>query len=267
MKLIFSDNQTVDLVLNDNPLTPVYQKIYKHLSSVLIPFRPWDNPYFCDHITYTEQVDNLISYAHKISIDIDRKKCLDQDQMYFNMIHKIYEQNYDGDPAWLDFHENIHLCEMYFMKRKNFLVIDYREKSGLLEKPMQPDWLMNVTTKITAGEIFVNWAELGKTPYSYWKNNEPNDIERICQLAKPWLKLRPKIHIALRDIDTLEDVQQDEFNHWWQQHRERWNAHWNLPAWDFDNMFGVSVLGNTPQLTLLNNQLKNNAVPLYVKLD
>jgi hypothetical protein len=265
MKLIFSNNQTVNLRLDDTSLGACYQKIYRHLSSVVIPFKQWDNPYFRDHISYTEQVDRLDNYARKISVEVDKKKCLNQDQVYFNIIHKIYEQNYNGDPAWLEFHENLHLCELYFKKKKKFLVIDYREKSGLLEKPMQQEWYVSTKTKITAGEIFSSWAELGKTPYAYWQNNEPNDIGRICQLAKPWLKLRPIMYIALEDIDTLEDVKQDEFNHWWRQYREQWTAHWNLSVWELDNMLGVNILGNTNQLTLLNDQLINNAIPLYVK--
>jgi hypothetical protein len=243
-----------------------YQKIYKNLSKVPIPFRPWDNPYYIKNLTYTELVERLITYAQQVSIDIDRSKCLIQDQHYFNSIHKIYEQNYNGNPAWLDFHEHIHMCEMYFKETDDLFYIDYREKSGLLEKPMNPDWLINTQTTVCAGDIYVQWSELGKTPYNYWKNNEPNDIKRICELAKPWLKLRPTIYVALDDMDRLKNIQCDEFSAWWKDYQQDWKNHWNIPNWNIENIFGVSVFGKTNQAELLKEQLKNNAVPIRVVL-
>jgi hypothetical protein len=266
MKLIFSNNCVIDLSIDDSPLATTYQKIYKHLSKISIPFRPWDNPYYTKNLTYTDLVEQLIKYAHGVSVPIDRSKCLAQDQMYFNSIHKIYEKNYNGNSDWLDFHEHIHMCEMYFKKTNGVFCIDYREKSGLLEKPIDQKWLINTQTTIQAGDIYVQWSELGKTPYAYWINNEPNDIKRMCELAKPWLKLRPKIYVALEDMDRLKNKQCDEFSSWWKHYQHEWTQHWNIPSWNIENIFGVSVFGKTTQLDLLKEQLKNNAVPVRVTL-
>jgi hypothetical protein len=266
MKLIFSNNQEVELNIDNSPLGITYQKIYKNLSKITIPFRPWDNPYYAKNLTYPELVDRLVEYAQKVSVDIDRSKCLTQDQLYFNSIHKIYEQQYDGNPGWLDFHEHIHMCEGYFKESNNLFCIDYREKSGLLEKPMDQQWLNNTQTTVQAGDVYVQWAELGKTPYNYWKNNEPNDIKRMCKLAKPWLKLRPKIYIALNDMDKLKNIQCDEFSTWWKDYQQEWTKHWNIPSWNIENIFGVSVFGKTTQIELLKQQLKNNTVPVKVLL-
>jgi hypothetical protein len=266
MKLVFSNNQTVDLTIHDSPLGATYQKIYKNLSHVPIPFRHWDNPYYKENLTYPELVNCLVKYAQRVSVDINIARCIDQDQEYFNNIHKIYENNYNGDPAWLDFHEHIHMCENYFKTEKHFLCIDYREKSGLLEKAMDPTWLLDTKTKIQVGDIYVQWSELGKTPYNYWKNNEPNDITRMCELVKPWLKLRPKIYIALEDIDMLENIPCAEFESWWNQYSQPWSSYWKISNWTIKNIFGVSVFGKTTQVDLLKEQLKNNAVPVKVSL-
>jgi hypothetical protein len=266
MKLIFSNNQEIELAIDNSPLGITYQKIYKNLGKVLIPFRPWDNPYYTKNLTYPELVEQLVKYAQQVLVDIDRSKCLAQDQWYFNNVHKIYEQNYNGDPAWLDFHEHIHMCEMYFEKTNDLFCIDYREKAGLLEKPMNPQWLSNTQTTVKAGDVYVQWSELGKTPYHYWKNNEPNDIERMCKLAKPWLKLRPKIFVALDDMDKLKNTQRDEFSSWWKDYQQKWTEHWNIPSWNIENIFGISVFGKTTQVELLKEQLKNNAVPVRVTL-
>jgi hypothetical protein len=266
MKLIFSNNQEIELDIDNSPLGITYQKIYKNLSKVPIPYRPWDNPYYTKNLTYPELVNRLVEYAQKVSVDIDRSKCLAQDQLYFNSIHKIYEQNYNGHPGWLDFHEHIHMCEVYFKEYNDLFCIDYREKSGLLEKPMDRQWLNNTQTTVQAGDVYVQWSELGKTPYTYWKNNEPNDIERMCKLAKPWLKLRPKIYIALNDMNKLKNIPCDKFSAWWKDYQYEWTEYWNIPSWNIENIFGVSVFGRTTQIKLLKQQLKNNAVPVKVAL-
>jgi hypothetical protein len=158
------------------------------------------------------------------------------------------------------------MCELYFKESNHLFCIDYREKSGLLEKPMDPDWLINTQTVVQAGDVYVQWSELGKTPYAYWKNNEPNDIKRICELAKPWLKLRPKIYIALENMDKLKNIQCDKFASWWKDYHSEWTHHWNIPSWNIENIFGVSVFGKTNQVELLKEQLKNNALPVRVAL-
>lgn len=263
MKIVFLDNTAVDLILEPTPLATVYQKTYKHLSHVPVPFRAWDHPFYCN--TLTELVEQLILYASKVSVTVCRQTCLNQDQDYFNAIHKIYENNYNGDPAWLNFHEHIHMCE-HWPVQKLKLTIDYREKMGMLERPFNLTWLENATTKIKAGDVFVQWSELGKTPYDYWKNNEPGDITRMCELAKPWVKLVPKIIVALEDIDTLNNVDILAFESWWKHHSEEWCKHWNLLSWSTVDMFSVVRLGQAPKFENIIEQLKNNNVPTKILL-
>ena len=93
MQIVFSDNTSVELILEPTPLAAVYQKIYKHLGQVAVPFRDWDRPFYCN--TQTELVEKLIFYASKVSVTVCRESCLNQDQDYFNDIHKIYENNYN----------------------------------------------------------------------------------------------------------------------------------------------------------------------------
>jgi hypothetical protein len=264
MKLLFSNNKTIDLSLDGTPLGTVYQKIYKNLSQANFTFNEWDNPYYVHSITYQELVDRLTYYAQKVSIQVDQESCLLHDQTYFNNIHKIYEKNYNGTRAWLDFHEHIHMCEHYFEENPKFLHIDYREKSGLLEKPFDLKWLDTATNNIKAGDIFVSWAELGKTPYSYWQNKEADDIVRMCELVKPWLMLRPKINIALEDIDLLRNRKILEFESWWQQYSKVWCQHWNIPSWTIYNIFSSTVFGKVHNVSTIIDYLKNNIIPTKI---
>jgi hypothetical protein len=266
MQIVFSNGKTVDLILNQTPMADVYQNIYKHLGNAPIPFRDWDNPFYFSNMTHQELVEKLILYASKVHVPIDRECCLTQDQNYLNDMHKIYEKNYNGDPSWLDFHEHIHLCETKHVQTLKILRIDYREKSGMLEKPFDYKWLKNATTKIKAGDVFVNWAELGKTPYSYWKNNEPNDTIRMRELIKPWIKLRPNIMVALEDIDTLKNVEVEKFESWWAQHSQPLCQYWNIPAWSTTDIFSATVFGQVPNFETITTQLKNNHKPVKVLL-
>lgn len=261
MKILFSNGVVSDIVLLSVPISDVYQKIYKHLSHVPVPFSDWDNPYYVENITHQTLVDGLIQYGNKLSIKVDQDLCLSQDQNYLNAIHKIYETNYDGNPDWLKFHEHVHLCEKRTRQRRKVFLIDYRDKAGLLEKPFDLTWKDNFTTKIKAGDVFVSWAELGKTPYAYWDNNEPDEFSRLCELAKPWVILKPQIQIALEDIDTLENINQQEFNFWWHNRSQKWCQHWNIPSWTLHDMYSVSVFGKVPDVETIIQQLKNQVKP------
>jgi hypothetical protein len=263
VQIVFSNNTAVDLILESTPLATVYQKIYKHLGHVSVPFRRWDHPFYCN--TLEELVEQLILCASKVSVTVCRESCLNQDQNHFNAIHEIYEHNYNGDPAWLNFHEHIHLCERWPVQKPR-LIIDYREKSGMLERPFDLAWLENATTKIKAGDVFVEWAELGKTPYGYWENNEPDNMDRMCELAKPWLTLRPKIVVALEDIDTMNNVDIPAFESWWKQHSKEWCRHWNLLSWSIVDIFSVVRLGQVPEFKNIIEQLKNNNTPTKILL-
>lgn len=269
MHLKFSDQSSIELAMLDNTMSREYLRIYKHLAAVPIPFRPWENPYFLDNLTYRELVDQLVLLGKPVSVEVDRYRCLNRDQEYFNYVHKIYENSYNGNPDWLEFHAHIHMCEYYFdtsKDRDNFVILDYKEKSGPLSKPVTDEWRLNTIIEIKTGDIFVGQAELGKTPYRYWQDNEANDIKRMCELAKPWITLKPNIYIALKDFNRLDNLKVEEFQLWWEPYRTQWEQHWGLSNWTISNMFGVSLIGKTNQAELVKQKLKSNILPVKVSL-
>lgn len=247
---IHFDNTSVSFDLVESDLSPIYRHIISHLRHIDIPFRPWDNPY-----KIRNPVTHLIEFANRIGITVDQRRCEQKEQEYFNFLHRMYEKNYaiDPNPAWLDFHEHIHLCESS-IRPPDFLHIDYRNKAGPLEKPFDMAWLVQSTIEVKAGDIFVHWSELGKTPYRYWADKEPNNINRIKELCKPWIKLRPKILVALQDYEYSESC--FEFEQWWKEYHDEWCQHWNIPKWDLTDMrsvlvFGKMSLGELQKLTTL----------------
>lgn len=264
MHILFSNDVRVPIELNNSILQNTILGIYKNLQHVDIPFREWDNPTYLSTLSYDQLIDQLIEFADRVSIKIDRQQCLNNDQSYFNYIHKLYEQGYNGNPAWLNFHEHIHLCEGYHQAPR--LVIHYREKAGLLQKKFNIDWLSGSTTNIKAGDVFLEWAELGKIPYRYWIDQEPNNINRICELAKPWINLIPKLQVALEDKDTLSNKKIAEFEKWWSTYDESWRRHWQLPKWTITDQFSVIVIGRIDPIETLTDLLKNQIHPIKVQL-
>ena len=168
MQILFENSVQVPIQLTNSPAQDTILSIYKNLQHVPIHYREWDSPVYLGTISYESLVDRLIELASKVGVVIDRQRCIDEDQTYFNHIHMLYEKGYNGNSEWLDYHEHIHLCELYHTnKRQPRLTIDYREKSGLLEKKFDISWMSTATTKIFAGDVYVEWAELGKHPYTY----------------------------------------------------------------------------------------------------
>jgi len=266
MKLLFNDKSSISINTRDCLAWSEVHKIYRHLQHVDIPFKAWDNPHYASQHSFKSLVDKLAHFGKLLDIDIDISRCLRLDQTYYNLIHKIYEDNYNGNPTWLDFHEHIHICERKNPKISSTCQLDWREKAGPLIKKINKDLYTDLTTKITAGDVFTRWVELGKTPYGYWCDQEPNDINRICELAKPWDKFTPVLCVAMQDVDLLDNIDVNSFNQWWAPYQQDWCKHWGIKKWSLQDMRGVLVYGTIDNIELLNYNLMNNISPVRISL-
>ena len=268
MKIVFNSGQEIQIILHETPVKLAIEKVFKHLQHVALPFKPWDNPFYQKLNDHNQLVESLTIFGKRLDIDVDARRCLQRDQIYYNKLHKIFEQGYNGDPAWLDFHEHIHLCESHQVSSD--VILYHRELAGPLKKPMHTSWLTPATTQVQSGDVYVTWAELGKNPYQYWKNKEPNDFERLCDLAKPWLNFFPRLAVTLeskcllpKDLNTIERI---DFESWWYKQSGPWCQHWNIDSWTLEDMYSVIVIGKA-DVNLLTDLLKKNHYPIYIKLN
>ena len=261
MIITFDNNTTITFEFLDSPITNYYQCAYKHLQHLPIEFNSWDLPY-----VETDCFLGLQNYATLLGIDVDKSKF--ENQNYLNKLHEIYKKNYDGSKNWLYYHEHIHLCEDHNNSHKKASVyhIDWREKAGPITGKYQTEYTRSLVTKVKAGQIFFKWSELGKIPYTYWKDGEPDNINRICELAKPMLAVRPKISIACQDIDFLANKDAQGFNKWWRQFCNKWCNHWGLTEWTLDQMFGIIPYAQTQQVDQLQYLAENKYCPVKIKI-
>jgi hypothetical protein len=244
MKLLF-DTDSIDIELYPGQATDLILKCYKHLQHVSLPIRDWDYPFYIDQVSHNEIIVQLCNFAKQLDIEVDPTQC--HQQSYLNQLHQIYEKNYNGKSLWLDFHENIHLCELTTdrrLRKHKYLFIDYRELSGPLTSKFDYTLLDQLKFDINPGVVVIKWSELGKTPYSYWSNKEPNDITRICELVKPFLNFRPKLCIPTHPVSVRENIDAENFNKWWDQYEHDWCKHWNIKSWKLDHMLGQIVIGH-----------------------
>lgn len=240
------------------PLAVPLTRMYRHLQHVALPWRAWDNPY-----NAASDVAVLVHTGSELGITVSAEKC--KDQTYLNYLHCAYEQKYNGDPAWLDFHEHIHRVEQ---RIKPMVVLDHREFCGPIQQPFQTSWLESAVTRVSPGTVFVRWAELGKTPFGYWRDQEPNDLVRLCELAKPWISLRGKIMVAFEDIDYMHGVPEQQFQQWWQNWERPWCQHWGIESWSLFHQRALIPIGKLDPDTLVcfQESLQQGHFPTHVLL-
>jgi hypothetical protein len=278
MNLFFNDGTSINVTLYNNTLTNYILRCFKHLQHVDIPFNKRDTPEFLLTTSVPDQVEDLVGYANELDIIVDQQKCLSLDQTYLNFLHQVYEKNYNGNPIWMDFHETIHILEKFSRDPDEIprgslslreLGIYYREAMGLLEQKFDESYQTDFVTQTKPGELYIAWAELGKTPFSYWQDKEPTNINRICELAVPWDKLKPYFFVSIDDQDLLVDYTKkvNEFLAWWAPYKEDWCTHWNLNNWKWQDMFSVIPIGKVENFNGLVNAIDRGAVPKRVFLD
>lgn len=272
LKLIFKSGESVTVTLHDNILTDVYKKMLKHLQHVELEEYPLDNPYRCNKET---AVTELLTYAELLGIEIDQSKFVDQ--QYLNYLHKIYEKTYNRngknvhpDRYWMHYQEAVHVVEHTFVENIDYSKpshthVDYREKCGPVIRPFDNRYRDLFVTEIPAGTVCIDWTELGKIPYDYWMNREEENLDRVCELVKPWTGIKPKLKIYLNDRDMVADDVED-FLPWFEQYKPQWLKHWGLDSWDIKDQFGRPPIGVLDDLEKFDELLRRKDWVYQVKL-
>lgn len=264
IKIIFENGDEHVVELSDSPLKNKILKALKHLQHVKLPFKLYDNTFLQTCDTAKEQ---LLTWATEVGVDIDVDDLKKQE--YLNALHEIYEKNYNGDPAWLQYHEAIHITEQFLSADTvphNRLSLDYREKAGPTNSPYEEHELQDFTLTIDPGDCVVVFNELGKTPYQYWSTGEPDNIVRLCQLAKPLLRFNFSISMHFDYVDKNNLLNLDKFLIWFEQYKTEWCNHWNLKDWTKEQIIGVIKIGHCKSWLQVADLLKSGVEPVYLRL-
>jgi len=254
MKLILKDNTEITLHLYNNECAEYVTDCIKHLQHCDIPWSQYDNP-FQEHGLEA----SIQSFCKKHNITAPDNVVGNQESL--NQLHKFYELA-DKDEGWHDFHSMIHRAESQKGLGLPHCEISYKRLGGPFEKPFTHKHLTQ--THCNLGTLYLRFTELGKTPIAYWADQEPNDIERIKALAKPWVTLRPNIFISFatgENLPSRNTIQQ--FQLWWDNYAEEWCKHWNKQKYTVEDMCAIIPIGfiNDEHVDLLMDKLKQNVYP------
>ncbi len=268
---IWFEHEVLEINLYSNPVAEWLHSKYKHLSNLPLEFDE-KNLFFnrCTDRTVVEQT--IKQSAHTLGIDISATQL--SEQSYLNHLHSIYETNFlhsaykektANTEDWILFHDAVHMLEKINSQDSHlpFVSFDYNTRAGALEKSFDRAYLRYATSRLKKNQCFVQWEELGKSPWDYFQNHEPDDLERLCELAKPWLMLRTSFRVACADINLLDQIDFGEFNAWFSSYQQSWCNHWNITDWTPEEMLQVIPIGEIDANRLVDN-INNGHLPLRV---
>ena len=270
MQLILSDNTIFEIQIKQSRTWDHLKRCLKHLQHVPIQYEPWNNPrlYF-EKFSKQDRVSVIVNSATKLGLEINEDLCLASDQIYLNYLHEIFEKKYDGNREWLVFHKHLHMLE-YSTKHpapgKPVITITWLELAGMLDKPFDYSLLEESQTSVNKGDVYLRFPELGKTPYDYWRDKEPDNLQRLLEVTKPWKTLTPDLIIALDDINFMQDKQENEFNKWWDNYHSDFCTYYNIPTWTLKQQYSVIVFGNMLEIDKLIQETNKGAIPERISL-
>jgi hypothetical protein len=227
LKIVFNNNnKKQELLYNTvhNPVSERWIKKIKHLSKIKHSAIETTGLSFAQNIEHVHREFCEFAGIEYNSIDYNEQQSL-------NLLHELYVNNHDrlstvkNNDILYKFHNAIHELEK---KNRN---VRFYIGWGTSEGPLEEQFNCNeyYAETFVKNNLYLPWTELGKTPLDYYNNNEPEDIDRFCELAKPHETLRAKFMIALKDFNPPRLSQ--EFEQWFAPFKSLWLQHHNIKDW------------------------------------
>jgi hypothetical protein len=268
MKIYLNDGSCFPIVLHQHCLQTTITKWYKHLGNIDIPWNKWNySPWFYQDPSVAAQ--ELKSVAFDLGIDVDSSRF--HDQAYMNYLHAIFEQRYDNRPQWLEYNALIHALEKHTGSQSTkpvhkILEINYGHLAGPLKIKFRYEWLGIATLKVPKGTVYLAWDEKGKNPWSYYYDREETDMERFCEMCRPWIWLTTKLQIALEDLDFAINPD-PAWREWYSKRQPMLCKHYDFPEWNINDMQAVIPVGTVNNVNYLEDSIKQKKYPIRCKLD
>lgn len=199
------------------------------------------------HYSWNQLVELVKKVTKTLDYNLDFE--LENTQDCSNKLHKVYEEihathvtpgkikNQETLNLIYSFHHAVHDTEKTF-NPIDYWKIDWGYKAGLCTKEISLHDYYEYP--VPQNHITSQWSELGKTPVSYYIDNEPNNQQRINELVKPHLHLRPTFCIN-SNTKTGDEFPQG-FNEWWTSYAKIWYLKHNISDWEIRHDYGCVIL-------------------------
>ena len=262
MKIEFQNKETIEIVMDDTWLKPLYLTAYKHLQHVDLSFSDVNNPY--SSLDWAQQ---FIDLGNRLGLDIDEDLVHAQDCDYFNTLHTYFIDHHPHDTGeWQTFHRLLHLSEKN-SPQERFANLSHVSAAWPLRQPYPTDYnYSDEVVSLKAGEVVLKWAELGKTPYQYWLDAEPDDLGSVIKLTKPRQYINFDMSVTLTDKNLIPNSDFTKYNSWWKKYEDNWCKAHNVKSWPLKNNFSVIPLGNIADISKFEELLLQDILPKRIKL-
>ncbi len=241
-KIILSnqENKEVDLEyeLHDSPLAEKWANKIKHLKRLSVD--PIESR-TVDVSDIKRIYNEFCRFAKLEPIDIENF-----DQSKLNQLHKIYEDNHESlsrlknNEILYKFHHSIHHNEDV-SKEIAGIVIGWGVNEGPLTE--QFDCHSYYADKIEKNNIYLPWSELGKKPFAYYTDKEPNNQKRVNELCKPHTTFRAKFFISLKDVSPSKFT--PDFLEWFDQYKKSWLEKYQIDNYSEIHQYSAPILAHT----------------------
>jgi len=256
--------ETLEYQLADNDIAKRWiRKIY-HLQRVPLDrnttssetsYQPYDQ--------YKNQLDQIIDWIN-LTTDHSITKQNFYNQFDLCQLHDIYllmakDPRYDIFENTYKFNTLIHKCE-HALRQDQLEVfnVSWGAQEGLLVEQFKEDPYQYYTSNVKAGNLYLYWAEQGKTPWDYYCAKDPDNLEHFLKTTIPHRQFSGFFKIQISDRGKSSN----EFWIWFEKYKTEFLKKWNLSDWSRINEDGAIELATLTDPIDQFNSIKSNFVQL-----
>ena len=197
-----------------------------------------------------ESLNNIIGKIYDVKSEYTQQDC---NYLHSFTIKHQYNQTLETRNIIHRLHRQLHLLEDRFNVeyKQQWILADWGEAGGPLtsihkQSPYDDYYDLNMA----AGNIYHCWAEFGKTPYSYWKDQDVDDIDHFINNCKPHMTFRPGFGLCIDDhVGKSYDA---KFEKWFKKYQSIWEETYNAPPISPYSMGGILLAKPLDQFDFSN---------------
>lgn len=202
---------------------------------------------------YKQQLDNVVDWVNDhTNYQLTKKDHYDQQDLC--AMHDVYVEM-ARDPACDTHNETyclnkyIHLCENTLTGPSSlyYFPIAWGTNDGLTMQEFDIDPYKFYTSNIVPGNIYLYWSEVGKKPFEYWHNKDPDNVEHFLSLTCPHNTWSAHCKIALTPSGSGLPL---DFVKWFDQYKQPFLDKWGLDDWTVLHEFGAIELATLQDATV-----------------
>jgi hypothetical protein len=243
--------------LADNPIAKKWLEKIRHLQHV--PVDRATTSEIMELLSYEEckiRLDDIIDWINTHThLSLAKQSHYTQDDLC--VLHDHYldlmkDSQYDSHTQIHEFNTVIHWCERALNQIWiNYFRISWGGNDGPYMEQFQQSPYTYYTENIVPGNLYLYWAEQGKTPADYYCAQDPDNLENFLKITVPH---RQFSGFCTLQIDTKYTIG-SEFWQWFSKYKQAFVDRWQLDDWTPLHQNGAIELA-----TLLNSQEEFNAL-------